>query len=40
MTNGTVDSFRRNVDGPTVTVKYKEGEKKIVVPADATVRGV
>lgn len=37
MTNGTVDETVASVDGPMVTVKYKGGEKKIVVPADATI---
>jgi hypothetical protein len=32
MTNGTVGATVTGVDGPTITVKYKEGEKKIVVP--------
>ena len=26
-----------SVDGPMLTVKYKDGEKKIVVPPDATI---
>jgi hypothetical protein len=34
MTNGTVDGATvTGVDGSTIVVKYKEGEKKIVVPA-------
>ena len=37
MTNGTVDETVASVDGPVVTVRYKGGEKKIVVPADATI---
>jgi hypothetical protein len=32
MTNGTVGATVTGVDGPTITVKYKDGEKKIVVP--------
>ena len=32
MTNGTVGSTVTGVDGPTITVKYKDGEKKIIVP--------
>ena len=32
MTNGTVGAAVTGVDGPTITVKYKDGEKKIVVP--------
>jgi hypothetical protein len=39
MTNGTVDETVASVDGPVLTVKYKGGEKKIVVPADATILG-
>jgi hypothetical protein len=39
MTNGTVDESVASVDGPVLTVKYKGGEKKIVVPADATILG-
>jgi hypothetical protein len=38
MTNGTVDETVAAVDGPMLTVKYKDGEKKIFVPADATIR--
>ena len=29
MTNGTVDQTVAGVDGPVLTVKYKDGEKKI-----------
>ncbi|HVX92021.1 MAG TPA: hypothetical protein VG985_02240 [Xanthobacteraceae bacterium] len=32
MTNGTVDETVTSVEGQTLTVKYKGGEKKIVVP--------
>ena len=32
MTNGTVGTTVTGVDGSTITVKYKDGEKKIVVP--------
>jgi hypothetical protein len=32
MTNGTVGSTVTEVNGPVLTVKYKEGEKKIIVP--------
>jgi hypothetical protein len=32
MTNGTVGATVTGVDGPTITVKYKDGEKKIMVP--------
>ena len=38
MTNGTVDQTVAAVDGPMLTVKYKDGEKKIVVPPEATIR--
>jgi len=31
MTNGTVGATVTGVDGPAITVKYKDGEKKIVV---------
>src|SRR5271157_2936657 len=31
MTNGTVGADVTNVDGSTITLKYKEGEKKIIV---------
>jgi hypothetical protein len=34
MTNGTTVT---NVDGPVVTVKYKDGEKKIVVTPDVPI---
>jgi hypothetical protein len=33
MTNGTVGATVTGVEGPVVTVKYKDGEKKIIVPA-------
>jgi hypothetical protein len=39
MTNGTVNETVASVDGPVLTVKYKDGEKKIVVPSDATILG-
>src|SRR5665213_2120867 len=38
MTNGAVEQTVAGVDGPVLTVKYKDGEKKIVVPADAVIR--
>jgi hypothetical protein len=38
MTNGTVDQTVAAVDGPMLTVKYKGGEKKILVPPEATIR--
>lgn len=37
MTNGTVDQTVVSVDGRVVIVKYKDGEKKIIVPPDARV---
>ena len=37
MTNGTVDQTVAGVDGPILTVKYKDGEKKIIVPPDAVI---
>jgi hypothetical protein len=37
MTNGTVDQTVGSVDGRVVIVKYKDGEKKIVVPPDARI---
>jgi hypothetical protein len=32
MTNGTVGTTVTGVDGPVITVRYKDGEKKIIVP--------
>jgi hypothetical protein len=37
MTNATVDNMVRGTDGRNITVKYKDGEKKIVVPPDAPI---
>jgi hypothetical protein len=37
MTNGTAGTAVTGVDGPTVTVKYKDGEKKIVVGPDVPI---
>jgi len=37
MTNGTVDASVDNVSGSTVTLKYKEGEKKIDVTAETAI---
>jgi hypothetical protein len=37
MTNGTVDQTVASVDGRVVIVKYKDGEKKILVPPDARI---
>jgi hypothetical protein len=37
MTNGTVDQTVAGFDGRVVIVKYKDGEKKIIVPPDARI---
>jgi hypothetical protein len=37
MTNGTAGTAVTSVDGPTITVKYKDGEKKIVVGPDVPI---
>jgi hypothetical protein len=37
MTNGTAGAPVTGVDGPVVTVKYKDGEKKIIVTPDVPV---
>jgi hypothetical protein len=37
MTNGTVGATVTGVDGPVITVKYKDGEKKIVVPPNVPI---
>ena len=37
MTNGNVEQVVTSVDGGTLTVKYKDGEKKIIVPPDVPV---
>jgi hypothetical protein len=37
MTNGTVDQTVASVDGRVVIVRYKDGEKKIIVPPDARI---
>jgi hypothetical protein len=37
MTNATVDQMVKSVDGDVLRVKYKGGEKKIVVPPGATI---
>jgi hypothetical protein len=37
MTNGAVAETVAGVDGPVLTVKYKDGEKKVVIPPDATI---
>jgi len=38
MTNGAVEQTVESVDGRVLTVKYKGGEQKIVVPADAVIQ--
>jgi len=38
MTNGTVDATVGSVEGQAFTVKYKDGEKKIVVTPEAVIR--
>lgn len=37
MTNATVMDTVAGVDGQTINVKYKDGEKKIIVPKDAPI---
>jgi Cu/Ag efflux protein CusF len=37
MTNGTVGNTVTGVDGPVITVKYKDGEKKIMVTPDVPI---
>jgi hypothetical protein len=37
MTNGTVDQTTASADGQVLTLKYKDGEKKIVVSADTPI---
>ncbi len=37
MTNATVDNMVTGTDGRTITVKYKGGEKKIIVPPEAPI---
>jgi hypothetical protein len=37
MTNANVEQTVAGVDGQTLTVKYKDGEKKIVVPPDTPI---
>jgi hypothetical protein len=37
MTNANVDQVVTAVDGQTLTLKYKDGEKKIFVPADTPI---
>ena len=38
MTNGAVEQTVESVDGRVLTVKYKGGEQKIVIPPDAVIR--
>jgi hypothetical protein len=38
MTNGTVDTTVKAVEGQVLTVKYKDGEKKIVITPESTIR--
>jgi hypothetical protein len=38
MTNATVDSTVASVDGQVIMVKYRDGEKKVIVGPDATIR--
>ena len=37
MTNASVEQTVTGVDGQTLTLKYKEGEKKVVVPPDTPI---
>jgi hypothetical protein len=37
MTNGTVATSVTSIDGPVITVKYKDGEKNIVVTPDVPI---
>jgi hypothetical protein len=37
MTNGNVDQTVADVNGQTLTLKYKDGEKKVTVPPDAPI---
>src|ERR1700722_1547749 len=37
MTNANVDQVVTAVDGQTLTLKYKDGEKQIFVPADTPI---
>src|SRR5689334_19089678 len=38
MTNATVDTTVSGVDGQNIMVKYKDGEKKIIIGPDAVIR--
>jgi hypothetical protein len=37
MTNANVETTVSGNDGQTLTVKYKDGEKKVIVPPDAII---
>jgi hypothetical protein len=37
MTNAFVDTMVAAVDGPTIMVKYKDGEKKVIVPPNTPI---
>jgi len=37
MTNGNVDEMVTAIDGQTLTLKYKDGEKKVIVPPDTPI---
>jgi hypothetical protein len=37
MTNATVDNLVTGTDGDTITVKYKDGEKKVIVGKDTAI---
>ena len=37
MTNAAVDTTVSGVDGQVVTVKYKDGEKKVVIPPNTPI---
>jgi hypothetical protein len=38
MINATVNTAVGSVDGQVLTLKYKDGEKKVLVPADALIQ--
>jgi hypothetical protein len=38
MTNATVNTTVASVDGPVLMLKYKDGEKKIIVPPEAVIQ--
>ena len=38
MTNATVDTTVGSVDGQVLMLKYKDGEKKIIVPPEAIIQ--